>query len=311
LRRKPDAAVSEQDVLFKKIDAPISRIPLRQAGAVVMANAKDDVDALAAKWEQFEIEVTQAISRLLDESRQANRQAKPAFLESDAKYVRFARFDYTDGQWAEIEETLRCLQPSQAALEDARMRLRSATRKYLLQTVMRGAHQIQKKNALQEWKKISKCATYLLVFLPIALVLEPDGEVPEESDFLSDMKFALLKLLKLASHHSGKLEAIEYPKATPQAWFQFYVLEVWTDLGGKLQFSRHPTNHKIKGPLAKYFSLAAQSFTRGSIETLPDILKRQKKMKAALENRRTVVAAGILEIEKIIEKGATSFLNGD
>jgi len=274
-----------------------------------MANAKESVDALAAKWKQFEIEVIQALSRHLDESRQVNRQAK-AFLESDARYVRLARFDYTDGQWAEIEETLRCLKPSQVALEDARTRLRSATRKYLLQTVKRGL-QMQKKNALREWKKISKCASYLLAFLPVALVLEPDGEVPDESDSLSDIKFALLKLLMIASDHRGKLEAIEYPKATPQAWFQFCVLEVWTDLGGKLQFSRHPTNHKIKGPLVKYFSLAAQSFTRGSVETLPDILKRQKKVKTALENGRSVVAAGILEIEKIIEKGSTSFLNGD
>ena len=61
----------------------------------------------------------------------------------------------------------------------------------------------------------------------------------------------------------------ELPKATKRGWFQFHVLHVWTDLGGKLRISRNPMTGKIKGPLARYFAAATQPVCGGSLETLP------------------------------------------
>jgi hypothetical protein len=72
--------------------------------------------------------------------------------------------------------------------------------------------------------------------------------------------------------------------------FHFRVLEVWTDLGGKLQISRHPTTGKIKGPLARYFAAATQPVLGGSLESLPDILARQKKLMEAFHKYRIEMA---------------------
>ena len=73
-------------------------------------------------------------------------------------------------------------------------------------------------------------------------------------------------------------------KNSPKAAYQSSVLDVWTDLGGQLKFSRHPNTGKIKGPLARYFSAVTQPVHGGSPESLPDIIERHVAGKAALKN---------------------------
>jgi hypothetical protein len=64
------------------------------------------------------------------------------------------------------------------------------------------------------------------------------------------------------------------------------VLEVWTDLGGKLKFSRHPNTKKIGGPLVRYYSAATKPVHGGSPESLRDAIKRYKAQKAVPKKQR-------------------------
>jgi hypothetical protein len=222
-----------------------------------------------------------------------NRQREPPNKDLRAPTER-ARipFDYTDEQWAEIEKSLRYLQPNQADLEKACSRLQFAARQYRSHVMNILKDQAREKGFTRCWVRVAKLSKALiesLVLLDKYELHAPDPDHPDRRhDYYKEHKDVLFKLQVIARMRLTQPTIDDgFPKAGPRVWFQFGVLKIWTDLGGKLQISRHPTTAKIKGPLVRYFSAAAQPVQGGSLESLPDVVARQKTLMAAIEKYRS------------------------
>jgi hypothetical protein len=188
-------------------------------------------------------------------------------VEADAQRL---TFDYTNEQWIKIEKSLYCLQPrpNQTDLKNARTQLRNRVRLYLFEELEAPARAIHNKKRAKRLARAAKVSDSL----------------PEDNVQLAVIKRQVQALIDRARLAGSKIDD-EYPRANPRGWFQFHVLEIWTQLGGQLRISRHPTTGKVRGPLARYFAAATQPVPGywGSLESLPDILARQKLMMAALQ----------------------------
>jgi hypothetical protein len=201
----------------------------------------------------------------------------------------FVAFEYTEVQWAEIVRSLQHLQPNEEDLGKARRRLGDAARRYRLQKVNAAGDKTRQRWFARDWARIVKLSDELMRLLHRRSNLEeepphPNGEPP--ADPWREHQEALMKLNFVARASLAASNDDGFPKASWRAWYQFDVLETWTRLGGKLQFSRHPQKHKITGPLARYFSAVTQPMLGGSLESLPDIVKRHKAMALALNRWR-------------------------
>jgi hypothetical protein len=208
------------------------------------------------------------------------RAAAPATAECVA-------FEYTEEEWAKIVRSLQHLQPSEEDLGKARRRLGNAANLYRLRKANAPRDKARQRWFRRDWARIAKLSDELMPLLHRRAVypLDPDGGPPGDS--LHRHKEAVMKLNVVARSSLAKSRIDDgFPTAGPRAWYQFYVLETWTYLGGKLQFSRHPQKHKITGPLARYFSAVTQPVLDGSLESLPDIVKRHKAMRLAYNKWR-------------------------
>jgi len=197
--------------------------------------------------------------------------------------VEIRTFDYTDEQWADIERSLLHLQPDQAALERARNELVQAARIHMSELVddALGRRTLEKWIA-KEWARIAKLSDDLHGSLRrvarFEVVRQPTIELYKDEQ----VDVASLNAMAVARLAGPKIDD-GLPKATRRGWFYFNVLHVWTELGGKLALSRHPTTGKTKGPLARYFNAATQPVCGGSLESLRDILERQESMLLAVK----------------------------
>jgi hypothetical protein len=201
-----------------------------------------------------------------------------------AEYV---AFEYTEEEWAEIVRSLQHLQPSEEDLGKAHRRLRDAARRYRREKANAPREKTRQRQFRRDWARIAKLSDEAMHLLHRRSVYAPNPDGGPPGDSLRRHKETLMKLNVVAR---GSLTASRiddgFPTAGPRAWYQFYVLETWTCLGGKLQFSRHPQKHKITGPLARYFSAVTQPVLGGSLESLPDIVKRHKAMRLAYNEWR-------------------------
>jgi hypothetical protein len=227
----------------------------------------------------------------LEPSDEQAEKASRAFLDFLDPIFRLAvdlrLFDYTDEQWADIERSLLHLQPDQAALEKARNELVQAARLHNWELIddAFGRRNLEKCIA-KEWVRIKKLSDDLLGALRRVGTFEgldrPGRQPAVESYKDEQLAVARLNAMAVARLAGPKIDD-GFPKATKRQWFHFHVLHVWTELGGKLRFSRHPTTQQIKGPLARYFAAATQPVCGGSLESLPDILKRQESLLPAVK----------------------------
>jgi hypothetical protein len=219
-----------------------------------------------------------------DEEVQRAQKAVQDFIELIAKpAVELRLFDYTDEQWAHIERSLLHLRPDQAALEKTRNELVQAARIHYSELVddALGRRNLEKWIA-KEWARIEKLSDDLHGSLRKVARFEGFKQRAVELYKDEQLDVASLNAMAVARLAGLKIDD-ELPKATRRGWFHFHVLHVWTELGGELRFSRHPTTGVIKGPLARYFAAATQPVCRGSLESLPDILERQEPMLAAVK----------------------------
>jgi hypothetical protein len=201
-----------------------------------------------------------------------------------AATVEYVAFKYTEEEWAEIVRSLQHLQPSEEDLGKARRQLRDAARRYRREKANSPGKKTRQRWFRRDWARIAKLseeAIHLLrKYSDIESAPDPDGGPP--ADPWRAHKEALMKLNVVARGRLAESRIDDgFPTAGPRACYQFYVLETWTRLGGKLQFSRHPQKHKITGPLARYFSAVTRPVLDGSLESLPDIVKRHKAMRLA------------------------------
>jgi hypothetical protein len=216
-----------------------------------------------------------------------------------AATLEYIAFEYTEEEWAEIVRSLQHLQPSEKDLGKARRQLRDAARRYRREKANAPGKKIREKISRRDWARIVKLseeAIHLLrKYSDIESAPDPDGGPP--ADPWRAHKEALTKLWRVARSRLAESRIDDgFPRAAPRAWYQFYVLETWTRLGGKLQFSRHPQKHKITGPLARYFAAVTQPVLGGSLESLPDIVKRHKAVRLAFSKWYVSALVANLEI---------------
>jgi hypothetical protein len=191
----------------------------------------------------------------------------------------------------EIAKSIQHFLAKADAYEKALLKLQSSARSFFLETFNRPGLKQQKKWRLNHWTKVDKLVDALM---PEFFWLthdernngppHPYGKEPYHEDLLAPMKISVMAKSQIVSL-GGKIDD-GYPKTTAKTVYHSSVLDVWTELGGKLKFSRHPRTGKIKGPLARYFSAVTQPVHGGSPESLPDIIKRHLAQKAALDKWR-------------------------
>jgi hypothetical protein len=211
-------------------------------------------------------------------------------------------YPYTQQQWDEIEKSFAHLQPDDQATVRARRRLLTAARGVIQEVVTGPALAEHKTKAEQDWRKISELVKEIKGLLRVRLRLDwiytvgaeqialPHKLPPElwSDDWpilYRDIPEGLIKLEAIADQATrvyGQRDE-RYPKTTPQVWFKCTVLDVWSCLGGRLRFSSHPRTHKVRGPLARYFSAATQPVMGGSLESLPDMIARHHSLQRYLE----------------------------
>jgi hypothetical protein len=198
-------------------------------------------------------------------------------------------FEYTEEEWAEIVRSLQHLQLSEGDLRNVRRRLGSAASWYRQQKANAPREKAQERWLRRAWAKIAKRSDEMMRFLDRYSELltppSPSGgpvfdHFAHEREILTKVKVDARDARDVRGRFAkSRLIDDGYPTAGPRTWYQFHVLETWTRLGGKLQFSRHPQKHKITGPLARYFSAVTQPVLGGSLESLPDIVKRHKAVR--------------------------------
>ena len=213
---------------------------------------------------------------------------KKSSTAADERNSDFLEFEYTDEQWAQIERSLFHLKPEEMDLKKARTKLTRAGRD--CRKANTSSQKDERRLLTRCWTRVAKLSVDLMNLLDRIDDLEhapPDPNGVPMDPWLKH-KIALKGLNAVAQTQlaAPKDDGDGFPTAGPRIWFQFYVLEFWTILGGKLQFSRHARTGKITGPLARYFSAATQPALGGSLENLPDIVKRHKRMRLALNNWR-------------------------
>jgi hypothetical protein len=214
--------------------------------------------------------------------------------------VELLLFDYTPEQWMEIAKSIQHFQEPDA-YENALFKLRNSARSYFLATFNQPDTKRRKKLLLKHWTKTRDLADALMSeFFWLArdeLNYGPPDHSGNERKPYHENRFALMKIRLMATANlislGGKIddgiqrfgpEAIalmkttvvyaDDPKTTAKSAYHSDVLDVWTELGGKLKISRHPNTGKLGGPLARYFSAVTLPVHGGSPESLPDIIER-------------------------------------
>jgi hypothetical protein len=231
-----------------------------------------------------------------------------AFFQAQAKRI---AFEYSEEQWIEIAKSIEHFHAKPDVYEKAFLKLQNSARSFFLETLNAPGLKRQKKWRVNHWTKAGKLAEALMsVFFWLARDEGNNGPPSSrnESKSYHQELLALMKIRLLATAHivslGGKADDgyrklgpeavalmkaivtaddVSYPRTTAKSAYHSDVLDVWTELGGKLKFSRHPTKGKIKGPLARYFSAVTYPVHGGSPESLPDIIERHVAQKAALE----------------------------
>jgi hypothetical protein len=198
---------------------------------------------------------------------------------------------YTNTQWDQIKLALQHLKPTDDNLQRARVDLDRAVNRFLASFAVSFSGptvaeiiKLERKN----WLRMAELVRELRRLWknrdaygpPI-----PPGCTPWKGDKIIDD--GLLALDVVANSRCAIKDGVDdSPKASGRTRFHHEVLEVWTTLGGQLKFSRHPTTHKITGPLARYFKAATSCVHGGSLESLPGIIARHRTFAMELREWR-------------------------
>jgi hypothetical protein len=176
---------------------------------------------------------------------------------------------YTDQQRTEVKRCLRHLNADEAAVEDELDRLEWGAGYYQYYTLMIQQFKLDDRS----WATIAKRATELEELLR----LRSEAEAENSNGGCRPHHHYILALQEL--RHDAIFRSrtwVRFGPTRPRVLFQSFVLHCWTRMGGTLKFSRHPETRKITGPLARYFFAATESVIGGSLESLPDVVARQR-----------------------------------
>jgi hypothetical protein len=191
-------------------------------------------------------------------------------------------FDYSEAEWSNIEAAARAVLPDGKPVpSEVRHTLVQLARRYrVIITVRPWAEE------RRHWRRIMHLSESLeqavLVMVEGAVASLNLNGLPEEAKCLRqqfrDPLRGILQIKNLAKIGIGNLPKVYFRPARLD--FQCDVLKVWALLGGQLRFSRHPKTGRPQGPLIKFFQAVTtpvMGASAPSLESLPDIIRRQKK----------------------------------
>lgn len=214
--------------------------------------------------------------------------------------TKLGAFEYTVEQWAEIARSFQHFDISQEMIEKAHSQLQKSARSYLLEIVNKPKRKQARNWRLKHWIRTGKLADALIsemTWLSRNEQHPPDPSGRDRQWYSKELEVLLAISVMAQKHAVGIREGINdgYPESTAKGLYHSRVLDVWTELGGKLRFSRHPSTGHIKGPLVRYFLAVTQPLHGGSPESLPDIIERHVARKKALDEwrRRMAIANGL------------------
>jgi hypothetical protein len=185
-------------------------------------------------------------------------------------------FDYTDQEWTEIELPVQSARLGPLT-EEARQRLRLAAGLYLaLHSTGRQFLRQQELSFAENWARIGKLAAELYEQLDCSLRGFGDRQY-------RGLRKSLRKL-----QNNATLSA-KSPLLSSREEYYREIFGVWIDtLGGRLGVSRDAGNHKLGGPLVRFFQavtypvLAAEA---PAVESISGIVDREKERRKKRRKR--------------------------
>ena len=196
----------------------------------------------------------------------------PASAKQDA-----LSFDYSQAEWSAIEAAARAILPDGKPLpNEVREELVLRARGYL---VMKREPWPEER---RDWQRIARLAKSLqqavLDRIEKELVFESIYFDPEELKDIRQGWEANLKSIWEIENHAN--EMIDFDLYRPaRLVFQSCVLDIWANLGGKLQSARHPKTGRPSGPLIRFFqavTIPVMGASAYSLESLPEIIRRHR-----------------------------------
>jgi len=221
-----------------------------------------------------------------------------------------ALFDYSEEEWSEIEAALQVLR-KEILPKTTRKELAGLARWYLAERAYPGRSEMQR-----AWRKVALLADRLqqvIVGMAEAHVelLRKAGYATrsQESVYRENYREDVSALSRIIDN--AQLSIKLYTRSStddahydnPKLMYEFKVLSTWTELGGELRVSRHPKKGKIQGPLARFFravTVPVMGTSAPSPESLPDIVRRQKRFVASEEMTVELFALTYPDLAKTI-----------
>jgi hypothetical protein len=202
-----------------------------------------------------------------------------------------ASFNYSGAEWAEIEAAAQSARKGPLRKEVAEL-LRTAAGDYLAETTAPPAYTARALN--KKWLKLAAHSERLHQEF-FACEEETLREMKRKGHLTGEEKLRMewlnnirwhLKLAPVIAKTTANYFYDQDDKSNRRVRYQSKVLEVWVQLGGKLQISRHPKTQEIRGPLARFFFAVLRPVMGSSTpapDSLRDIVKRQKKTMGEIE----------------------------
>jgi len=191
-------------------------------------------------------------------------------------------FRYTEQQWANIQRELQRLPKFEPGFETyARAEIEIYAEYYFNQMKVDIPYTRKALAEKRSWIDCQKSLSKSAALIRSAI----DAHNADRQDYgqaycerIADVAMSLTKLEAFVGDKAGGAPVPPSDPNTHRRVLHVQILGLWTALGGKLKFSRNPN---VAGPLARFFTAAATPLHNFSVETLPDIVKRQRKIIAA------------------------------
>jgi hypothetical protein len=227
-------------------------------------------------------------------------------MTEESEWGRDAAFNYSAAQWEEIESLVRDVHPGGMS-KRVRERLVGEARWFLLEKyyLKRGAEQRAWQKIARQFEKLERAIANVAgqhIELIKRAGYSKRGVLKLTRYYAREFTDGLSEMKGLAEDYADlnkkAVEAAHYDN--PKMMYEFKILLLWTELGGALRLSRHSKLGNIRGPLARFFravTVPVMGDSAPSLESLPDILKRQKKFLAFESSATTAQRERFLDRE--------------
>jgi hypothetical protein len=204
-------------------------------------------------------------------------------------------FDYSPAEWSNIEEPIRAI--GMSLPNDMRELLIGFARIYRLEIRLQT---LAKAKDRRDWQTIARVSERL--HQAVLAKIQKGRKIARGYP---------LNLYNLEKPLKGVLQIKRYAadlgnRSLPtRITYHLLVLDLWVELGGKLQSTRHPKTGRPQGPLIRFFQAVTtpvMGASAYSLESLPAIIRRQKRARAAKELIRQHIADASRAAKELIRQ---------